>query len=178
MSPPHGALSCTGPWTFTAADQLDFSKATFDHLEQALSSLDAKGKTAIVSTAVGAAPPVPAPLNLSAIDALLLRHGALHFTEFFVGSEAEVQAALKLVAAGNPFMVHSSGPNSVGPFSQREYCLAAFLIVMASTPTLGWGMAGPRARFLGSQSTTGHSGSHSGLRSHVALGNTSVSSRT
>ena len=73
MTPPHGALSCTGPWTFTAADQLDFSQATFEHLEQALSSLDVKGKTAIVSTAVGAAPAVPAPLNSSAINAMLLR---------------------------------------------------------------------------------------------------------
>ena len=138
MSPPHGALSCTGPWTFTAADQLDFSRATFQHLEQALSSLDAKGKTAIVSTDVGAAPAVPAPLSPSAINAMLLRHGALHFSEFFTGSEADVQAALKLVAEGNPFMVHSSGPNSVGPFSQREYCLAAFMIVMGEYSY--WGM--------------------------------------
>jgi ABC-type amino acid transport system permease subunit len=29
MYPPHGTLSCTGPWTFTEADQRDFSNATF-----------------------------------------------------------------------------------------------------------------------------------------------------
>ena len=49
-----------------------------------------------------------------------------------------MQAALELVAAGNPFMVHSSGPNGVGPFSAREYCLAAFLIVMGEYSY--WGM--------------------------------------
>ena len=106
MYPPHGTLSCTGPWTFTEADQRAFSNATFQHLDSALTSMDAKGKTAIVSTDVGAPPLPPSPLTESALNAMLLQHGALHFSENFYGSEADVQAALKLVAAGNPFMVH------------------------------------------------------------------------
>lgn len=109
MYPPHGTLSCTGPWTFTEADQRAFSNATFQHLDQALTSMDARGKTAIVSTDIGAAPLPPSPLTESAVNAMLLQHGALHFSEYFYGGEAEVQAALKLVAAGNPFMVHSIG---------------------------------------------------------------------
>ena len=138
MFPPHGTLSCTGPWTFTETDQRDFSNATMQHLEQALSSLDAKGKTAIVSTDVGAEPLAPLPLDSASVNAMLLQHGALHFSEFFTGSEDDVQDAIKLVAAGNPFMVHSIGPNGVGPFSQREYCLAAFLTVMGEYSY--WGM--------------------------------------
>ena len=64
--PPHGTLLCTGPWTFTETDQRDFSNATFmQHLEQALSSLDDKGKTASVSTDVSAEPHAPPPLNSS-----------------------------------------------------------------------------------------------------------------
>lgn len=139
MYPPLGTLSCTGPWTFTETDQRDFSNATMQHLEQALGSLDAKGKTAIVSTDGNAEPRAPPPLNSSSVDAMLLQHGALHFSEFFYGSEEDVQGALKLTAAGNPFMVHSSGPNGVGPFSQREYSLAAFLIVMGEYSYRGMG---------------------------------------
>lgn len=135
MHPPHGLSPCTGTWTFTAAEQLEFVNATMLHLEQVLSSMDAKGKTAIVSTEVTKD---SAPLNASVFDAMLLRHGALHYNEFFTGSEEDVQTALKLVAQGTPFMVHSAGPNLIGPFSAREYCLAAFLIVAGEYSY--WGM--------------------------------------
>ena len=53
-------------------------------------------------------------------------------------SKADVQTALKLVHAGTPFMVHAAGPNSGGPFSDREYTLAAFLICMGDYSY--WGM--------------------------------------
>eukprot|EP01052_Picozoa_sp_SAG31_P010488 SAG31_NODE_575_length_13961_cov_41.577550_10_plen_421_part_00 len=135
MHPPHGKAPCTGAWTFSAAEQIDFVNATMLHLEQALTSMDAKGKTAIVSTEVTKD---SAPLNSSVFDAMLLQHGALHFNEFFSGSEEDVQTALKLVAAGTPFMVHSGGPNLVGPFAAREYCLAAFLVVAGEYSY--WGM--------------------------------------
>ena len=135
MHPPHGMSPCTGSCTFSENDQLDFVNATMQHLEQALSSMDAKGKTAIVSTEVSKD---SAPLNASVFDAMLLQHGALHFNEFFTGTEEDVQTALKLVAKGTPFMVHSAGPNTIGPFAAREYCLAAFLIVMGEYSY--WGM--------------------------------------
>ena len=135
MHPPHGMSPCTGSWTFSESDQLDFVDATMQHLEQALSSMDAKGKTAIVSTEVSKD---SVPLNASVFDAMLLQHGALHFNEFFKGTEEDVQTAMKLVAKGTPFMVHSGGPNTIGPFAAREYCLAAFLIVMGEYSY--WGM--------------------------------------
>ena len=94
MHPPHGLSPCTGNWSFTHAEQLDFVNATMVHLEQALSSMDAQGKTAIVSTEVTKD---SSPLNASVFDAMLLRHGALHYNEFFQGSEEDVQTALKLV---------------------------------------------------------------------------------
>jgi hypothetical protein len=78
------------------------------------------------------------PLNSSVFDAMLLKHGALHFNEFFSGSEEDVQTALKLVKTGTHFMVHSGGPNTVGPFVAREYCLAAFLTVAGEYSY--WGM--------------------------------------
>jgi hypothetical protein len=52
MHPPHGTRPCTGTWTFTADEQLAFVDATMQHLDEALSSMNAKGKTAIVSTEV------------------------------------------------------------------------------------------------------------------------------
>ena len=51
MEPPHGFI-CQGNWTFTKAQQLDFLNATLQHLDEALDSMNARGKTAIVSTKV------------------------------------------------------------------------------------------------------------------------------
>ena len=78
MHPPHGTHPCTGSWTFTAADQLGFVDATMQHLEQALGSMTALRKTAIISTEVSRD---SAPLNASVFDAMhmLRRHGAMHF---------------------------------------------------------------------------------------------------
>lgn len=140
--PPHGASPCQGTWTVTAEEQLAFTDATMTHLEQALTSLDVQKKTAIVSTEISKD---SYPLNASVFDAMLLKHGAMHFNEFFRGSEADVQTALELVGAGTPFMVHASGPSTPGPFSDREYTLAAFLIVMGEYSYWGmgdgWGIA-------------------------------------
>ena len=50
-----------------------------------------------------------------------------------------MQTALRLVKAGTPFMVHSGTRGTeIGPFSDREYCLAAFLIVAGEFSF--WGM--------------------------------------
>ena len=62
-------------------------------------------------------------------------------------SSAQVQTALKLVKAGTPFMVHSGGPNAIGPFSQREYCLAAFLVVAGEYSYWGMGNGWGTASF-------------------------------
>ena len=201
MHPPHGQAPCTGSWTFTAADQLGFVQATMLHLEQALASMTALGKTAIISTEVygvsrsispqlgpircrplictcapwdvrvvtlslmkskkntlvsltkskqiptrkhvtapfgGQVSRDSAPLNASVFDSMLRRNGAMHFNEFFAGSEDDIQTALAITRAGGLYMVHASGPTTVGPFSAREYCLAAFLIVAGEHSY--WGM--------------------------------------
>lgn len=135
MHPPHGQQPCTGSWTFTAWEQRAFVNATMVHLEQALSSMTKRGKTAIISTEVSRD---SAPLNASVFDAMLQRHGAMHFNEFFSGSEDDVQTALQITRAGGFFMVHSGGPDTIGPFSDREYALAAFLVVAAEHSY--WGM--------------------------------------
>ena len=49
-----------------------------------------------------------------------------------------MQTALRLVKAGTPFMVHAAAANKIGAFSEREYCLAAFLIVAGNYSY--WGM--------------------------------------
>jgi hypothetical protein len=135
LEPPHGHI-CQGNWTFTKAEQLDFLNATLEHLEGALGSMDARGKTAIVSSK---AREHTEPLNSSVFDALLLRHGSLHFIESFSASEVDVQTALQITAAGTPFMVHATQPNeTIAAFSQREYCLAGFLIVAGEHSY--WGM--------------------------------------
>ena len=54
------------------------------------------------------------PLNASTFDAMLKRHGAVHFNEFWAGSQSDIDTALTLVNAGTPFMVHAAnkeGPN-------------------------------------------------------------------
>ena len=136
LEPPHGHI-CQGNWTFTKAEQLDFLNATLEHLEEALDSMDARGKTAIVSSK---AREHTEPLNSSVFDALLLRHGSIHFIESFAASEVDIQTALEITAAGTPFMVHATQPNDTvtSPFSQREYCLAGFLIVAGEHSY--WGM--------------------------------------
>ena len=63
----------------------------------------------------------------------------MHFIESFSGKETDVQTALKTTASGTPFMVHVALPDDrIKDFSQREYCLAAFLIVMGEYSY--WGM--------------------------------------
>ena len=135
LEPPHGHI-CSGNWTFTKAEQLDFLNATLEHLEEAFASMDARGKTAIVSSK---ARQHTEPLNSSTFDALLRRHGSVHFIESFSGTETDVQTALKITADGTPFMVHSTQPDDrIAAFSHREYCLAAFLIVASNYSY--WGM--------------------------------------
>ena len=135
LEPPHGYI-CTGNWTFTKTEQLEFLNATLWHLGEALDSMASRGKTAIVSTK---ARKDSKPLNSSVFDHLLRRHGGMHFIESFSGSEEDVQTALNLTRAGTPLMVHCTQPNNhTGPFSQREYCLAAFLIVAGEYSY--WGM--------------------------------------
>lgn len=132
MVPPHGQTPCTGSWTFTAEEQLDFTNATMVHLDAALSSMQAHGKTAIVSTEVTA---TSTPLNSSTFDKMLMQHGAMHYNEFFEGSQSDIVSALGTTTAGGAFMVHALGSDD---FAQREYPLAAFLIVAGEFSY--WGM--------------------------------------
>jgi hypothetical protein len=135
MEPPHGFI-CSGNWTFTKEEQLDFLNATLEHLDDALESMGSMGKTAIVSTKSTVR---SQPLNTSAFDKVLLRHGGMHFMESFAGTEDDVQTSLAITRTGIPFMVHTAVINDhVYPFAQREYCLAAFLIIAGEYSY--WGM--------------------------------------
>lgn len=137
LRPPHGTSPCTGSWTFTIAEQLDFTNATLIHLEATLESMRVHGKTAIVSTEVDA---TSTPLNSSTFDKMLEPYGAMHFNEFFEGSQTDIVSALATTSTGGAFIVHASGPNTVGAFEQREYPLAAFLIIAGEYSY--WGMGG------------------------------------
>ena len=102
MHPPHGAHPCTGSWTFTAADQLGFVDATMQHLEQALGSMTALGKTAIISTEVSRD---SAPLNASVFDAMLRRHGAMQVNHLQTWTPPKVACYPGLLTfwCGEPF---------------------------------------------------------------------------
>eukprot|EP00040_Diaphanoeca_grandis_P005930 m.35160 g.35160 ORF g.35160 m.35160 type:complete len:523 (-) comp17094_c0_seq1:233-1801(-) len=136
MHPPSGISPCTGSWTFTEQDQLDFVNATLTHLDAAMTSMTTHGKSAIVSTTCTID---STPLNSSTFDKLLRKYGAFHFMEFFQGNQDDIDTALALTQAGGALMIHAAGPNSVGPFSDREYSLAAFLIVMSEYSYYGMG---------------------------------------
>ena len=136
LEPPHGFI-CTGNWTFTKAQQLEFLAATMEHLDEAIGTMDGLGKLAIVSTK---STENSEPLNSSVFDALLSRHGSFRFMESFSGSENDVQTLLATARAGLPFMVHvATHDDVVRSFAaQREYYLAAYLIVAAEYSY--WGM--------------------------------------
>ena len=90
LTPPHGSAPCTGNFTFTAADQAAVGAATMEHWDHVLGAMAAKGKGTVMSMN-----PVTAssyPVNSSAGDGMLQRHGGFHFFEFFcaIGKPANI----------------------------------------------------------------------------------------
>ena len=137
FTPPHGSASCTGNFTFTAAEQAAAGAATLEHYDNVLGAMAAKNKGTVMSMN-----PVTAssyPINSTQGDGMLLKHRAFHFWETF--SSSDIELALALGAKGQPFLAHFSLASD--DWEKREYAFATFLIVASEWSyygmSAGWG---------------------------------------
>ena len=141
VTPPHGAAPCVGNFTFTAADQSNVATATLAHWDTVLGAMGKQNKGVVMSMN-----PVTAssyPINSTAGDGMLQRHRSFHFFEFFcqLGDPSHhnvtegILLGLSLGARGIPFLAHMGGASPA--FKDREYCLAAYLIIASEWTYLG-----------------------------------------
>lgn len=132
-TPPHGAPPCTGNFTFTPADQAALGAATLAHWDTILGRMAAEDKGTVMS--MNPVTSTSYPINSTAGDGMLQRHGAFHFFEFFchVGAPSDVSGVialgLSLAERGVPFLAHAGLMISNSTFHDREYCLAAYLTI-------------------------------------------------
>jgi hypothetical protein len=135
LVPPHGSPPCTGNFTWKPSDQADIGTATLAHWDNVLGEMAAENKGVVMSMN-----PVTSssyPINSSAGDGMLQKHRSFHFFEFFchIGAPADISEAislgLNLGARGVPFLAHAGGGAAVlrSSFKDREYCLAAYLMI-------------------------------------------------
>jgi len=80
------------------------------------------------------------PINSSQSDAMLLKHRAFRFWEFF--GDDDIELALELGAKGHPFLAHFGASAN---WTVREYSFATYLIVASEWSyygmSAGWGTA-------------------------------------
>ena len=141
FAPPHGSATCTGNFTFTAAEQVASGAATLEHYDAVLGAMAKKNKGCVMS--MNPVTKTSYPINSTSGDGLLAKHRAFHFWEGFCpGGEARnIPLALELGKQGLPFLVHMSVASA--DFSRREYCFATYLIVASKWSyygmSEGWG---------------------------------------
>jgi hypothetical protein len=138
FTPPSGRAPCIGNYTFTRAEQEASGAATLEHFDAVLASMAAQNKGTVMSMN-----PVTAssfPINSSQSDAMLLKHRAFRFWEFF--GDDDIELALELGAKGHPFLAHFGASAN---WTVREYSFATYLIVASEWSyygmSAGWGTA-------------------------------------
>ena len=118
-----GRAPCAGTFApFTRAEQAASGAATLQHFDDVLGKMAAQDKGVVMS--MNPVTDTSFPINSSQGDAMLLKHRAFHFFEFF--GDSDIGLALELGAKGNPFLVHFG---AAANWTQREYSFATYLIV-------------------------------------------------
>jgi hypothetical protein len=141
FTPPHGSASCTGSFTFTAAEQAAAGAATLEHYDKVLAAMASKNKGCVMSMN-----PVTAtsyPINSSQGDGMLLKHRAFHFWEGF--GAGDIELALELGAKGQPFLAHFGLKSD--DWRKRQYSFAMYLIVASEWSYYGMSAGWTAAAF-------------------------------